>query len=184
MPPGIKVTLPESDFLAAWASGEDRRRHHAKRRGEQVSAYDLEQEGMGAVAEAAVAQLFGGLWNGAVGRDHYGTDDVVTICGDPLEVKSTPYHTGRLLIYEKTSDNLPCVLVIVPRDGRFAFSRTVRVAGWLTAHEGKRTEWWEAGFKTPCWAVPQDALRRIEELPCMQSLLLSASRSSSDGTAS
>lgn len=169
----ITISLTEAEFNSATEAGRARHRHHCERKGVSPTDRSYAQEEIGAVAEAAVAKLFGGIWNAEVGKTHYGSTDVVTLCGDPLEVKATEWATGRLLVYKNTPDDLPVLLCVVDRNRYVA-----RLVGWIVAADAKKDEYWVSEFRIPCWAVPQRDLRRVEELPCLQSLL-SRSRSAS-----
>jgi hypothetical protein len=119
---------------------------------------------LGAAAEAGVARLFGGVWDGAVGRGHYGGHDVRTRCDDILEVKATHYRTGKVLVYNDTPDDAVVVFAVVAYE-----RREVRVVGYLRARDAKQQQWWRADFRTPCYAAPQSALTPIEEFPCLRS---------------
>lgn len=162
------VTLTPEEFMAAFQAGEARHRHHSGRLHRRNTVQGLRQEGIGAVAEAAVAKFLGGSWDALIGRESYGGTDVTTRCGE-FEVKATHHPTGRLLVYTDTPDDRPVIMVRVQGDfSTGQFSPELLLPGWLYAREGKRPEWWQAAFKTPCFAVPQDKLRPIEELPCTQ----------------
>lgn len=171
--------LPYRTFMEAWAAGRQRHRHHCERKRIPVVEARMREEGIGAVAEAFVAQEFGGVWNAEVGRRHYGSDDVKTACGT-LEVKATFHQSGRLLVYTDTPDDATMLLVIVPfalGDPKIPVTAAVgqegcpmRLAGWNTAGNLKKDGWWRADFRTPCWAAPQHALYELETLPCFSRL--------------
>jgi hypothetical protein len=44
------------------------------------------------------------------------------------------------------------------------------IAGWITGRDGKREDWWERSFRVPCYAVPQDDLRPLEQAPFAECL--------------
>lgn len=162
------ITLTEEEFENAFQAGQNRHRHHNARKRKPNTIQGLRQEGIGALAEAAVAKFLGGTWNAEVGSAHYGSDDVSSACGE-FEVKATHHATGRLLVYQDTPDDRPVIMVRVQGDfSTGQFSPTLLLPGWIHAREGKLPELWQAAFKTPCYAVPQHMLRPMEELPCMQ----------------
>ncbi len=108
----------------------------------------------GAMAECALCKYLGRFWgagvDGICGSDAYG-----------IEVRSTPWDSGKLIICQKdieTHPGHPFVLV-TGHWPRF----TVR--GWLLAHNAQNESWYRADERPPSYWVPQECLKTMESLP-------------------
>ena len=74
-----------------------------------------------------------------------------------LEVRTTEYANGCLLLHKSSPDDAIYVLVIVN-------DLSARVCGWIKADDGKRPEYWREG-DPGCYFVPQSRLNPIDDLP-------------------
>lgn len=107
---------------------------------------DIESSG----AEMAVAKALGLYWTAARGIDAAG--DV-----SGLEVRSTKYPTGRLIVHKADKDDAPFVLV------RGVFP-TYEIVGWITGRDAKAEAYWFAGDGRPAYFVPEEDLADLDEL--------------------
>ena len=106
-------------------------------------------------AEMAVAKTTGFYWSPAV-------NDPKTLPGDvgPIQVRSTSYKSGHLLLHKADDDAQIFVLAI----GR---SEKWNIAGWLHARDGKKKEYWREdvrdskGKVRPAFFVPQTSLNQF-----------------------
>jgi len=123
----------------------------------------------GAIGEAAVAKCFELKWDGSFKQHsnwlkwrHEGHD----VCG--LEVKTTKYKGGRLLIQSWNRDDAPYVLATVPSDLPDAIKNQkniqVELVGWCIGKEAKDETWWMDDWRRPCFGLPQSKLRNMVEL--------------------
>ena len=112
----------------------------------------------GAVAELAVAKLFGLYWDGLRSSQSLTTRPDV----GPLEVRSSPYRTACLIHHPEDDPHRAYVLVAgkAPDD--------LYIQGWLFGRECRRDEWWrkppEVRQGGAAWFVPAEALRPLEQL--------------------
>lgn len=70
-----------------------------------------------------------------------------------LEVRSTDYPNGHLLLHEISKDDAYYILVIIEE-------LNAKIYGWIKAKDGKRKEYWREG-DPGYYAVPQSALNPI-----------------------
>lgn len=98
----------------------------------------------GAAAEMAVAKALGVFWPYATDPDWGG--DVGT-----YHVRSTNRDDGCLILHDRDPDDGVFVLAI-------GTPRTYRLAGWLTARDGKTAAYWRSNVREPCFMVPQHDL--------------------------
>jgi len=98
----------------------------------------------GALAEMFVAKTLGVYWSGNLG-------DLQAADASVLQVRSTKYPTGRLMLHPEDKDDDWFVLVIGDKGA-------YRIAGCLKAKDGKRAEYWDETLPAPCYAVPQAAM--------------------------
>ena len=99
----------------------------------------------GAEAELAVAKYLGIEWVPSLERQREGEHDV-----GELEVRSTRWRNGHLMLHPPDPDDAWFVLVI-------SMPPRFRLAGCIRARDGKRDEWWRATDRAAYW-VPQSAL--------------------------
>jgi len=159
----IRVVLTEDDLRIAERVGKERQKTF-NRSGyyDKRCTYSGEDAHVqGAKTESAVAKGLGVRWDGEVFsleeflRNRQSYFDV----GGEVEVRSTKYSNGRLIIKKHDKDDAPFVLVIVRGNN------TYDLMGWCYGREGKRQEWWlEMGYGLPQYYVPQSELKPIEDL--------------------
>ena len=106
----------------------------------------------GAIAECAVAKHTGTYWFGKI--DDLSHGDV----GD-LEVRSTVWPTGHLLIHPEDPDDKKFILVLENN------LPVCTLAGWIYGHEGKDDTYWTTkkiqGKDRSAFFVPQKSLRPV-----------------------
>ena len=102
----------------------------------------------GALGEMAFAKWRNQYWNGNLGN--FKAADVGRV-----QIRTTPYATGHLLLHPDDRDSDPFILVTCHAMPRF------RLRGWLWAREGKLKEHWRVwkGNKRYAFWVPQPMLR-------------------------
>lgn len=148
------VTLTDHELRLAAMSGVERR----------LSARNLDRKGAhgfnrddfwqidieGLCAEWAVAKALGVYYGPVVG--HLDTEE-----GDVLsnvQVRSTKYESGHLLIHKKDPDDHRYVLVC-GGDGHY------RICGWLYAKDGKKDKYWKTHRGRSAYWIPQSDLRKF-----------------------
>jgi len=106
----------------------------------------------GVVAEYVVAKRYGLFYNGAIGN--FKAKDV-----GGLQVRSTTYQTGCLLLHDEDKDEDIFILVV---------QRTLKhfcIVGWCYGYEGKIQKNWKEKVKgRPCYFVEQKDLRDMDTL--------------------
>lgn len=110
----------------------------------------------GAIAEYVVAKALGVTWMPVIG--HLDTDD-----GDVegLQVRSTAYAGGHLILKEKDPEGLYVLVVLDLR------SQSASIRGWVDALEARDVLYWRngtAGRAGGYW-VPQSALHPWSSIP-------------------
>ena len=148
------------DELRKWArAGVDRRVNaiEKQRRGahgfNRKDFWQLDIEGV--LAEAAVAKALGlDEWEPVVGQLDTELGDVMS----GLQVRSTWYAKGNLLIHETDADDDKFVLVT-------GAAPTYMIRGWCHGRDGKKPELWKTVSKgqtsRSAYWVPQDKLARF-----------------------
>jgi hypothetical protein len=152
----------DMEQVRAWAAARRTSAREKKRaqayfiEGTKWDSLDTEVQSM--MAEYAVACYLGQPdWIPVHKPDRNEGD--VAINGIPVEVKSTERKRGCLPIKEDEKRSRPYVLAIVNVN-----AKTVKLAGWIMAPNGKRKEWWRADVRFPAYFVPQHALLSVEML--------------------
>lgn len=109
---------------------------------------------VGAHGEAAVAQQFDIVWDGALGD--FRARDV----GD-FEVRTTRHSWGKLLIHGEDDPTAPFILAV------YKDCQTIELIGWLWAAQGQRPEYWAdpTGGNRPAYFIPQRYLHDFASLP-------------------
>lgn len=103
----------------------------------------------GALSECALAKFLNVYW---VGCGEINDVDV----GD-VDVRSTTYHNGHLIIHKSDDSNRKYYL-LTGIDGKY----TVR--GWIWGHEAKKDEFWgELEKGRPAYNIPQSELHTTYE---------------------
>lgn len=114
----------------------------------------------GAIGEYVVAKVLGVHWNPSVGirgRSDVGADD-----GPPVQVRTTGYRDGHLIVNEPDDDDDPFILVV---DLCSTGSARFDVVGYIYGDEAKRDEWRrEIEGRGAKYFVPQSALEPIESI--------------------
>jgi len=147
---------PEQIDLA-YEIGTNRNKKHlawgtSHRYGKVRSEDDEDTDGLAAVAEAFVADMFGLSWNMSSDRPDDGVD-----VGDCIGVRHTQRTNGCLLLHKPDADDLLHILVIGEK-------YSMKAVGWLRTGDGKKPEYWRASVPRPAYFVPQHVLRPMKEL--------------------
>jgi hypothetical protein len=106
----------------------------------------------GAAAEAAVAKYLGRWWSGAI-------NDLKAADVGNLQVRSTPYQEGSLILHKVKDADDDCFILAV------GTAPTFRLAGWIRGRDGKSERFWteKKNNGRPAYFVPQEALK---PMPC------------------
>lgn len=156
------VSLSPTEIAQAMevASRRNQMQRAAGRPDGKVIEDSLDIDVQGACAELAVAKALGLPWDGKFFDDaewlvwRTSGHDV-----SGLEVRSTRYRSGRLILHRDDSDDLPFVLV------RACDNALFEIVGWYWGRDGKKEQWWEdVGRNRPCFYVPNDLLRPMNDL--------------------
>ncbi len=135
-------------------------RNHGRADGIVRSGTSLEMDIDGALAELAVCVAFNEPWANAFVPQITDWDARRKALHDvgSMEVKSTKYAGGCLLVQPQFSDESPYVLVVTN------LSPVFRIAGWLYGWEVKQPQFWRVDVPRPCFMAPQSALRPVNTL--------------------
>lgn len=110
----------------------------------------------GCLAEAAVAKHLNVWWNGALG------DFKAADVGGNIQVRSTPWSNGCLILHRDDNDEQPFILVLTHK------APTYLLAGWIRGREGKQEKFWTSKTykkeSRPAYFVPQDKLNGMSTL--------------------
>jgi hypothetical protein len=105
----------------------------------------------GTIAEYAVAKALDICWDGGVGT--FKSPDA-----GPLQVRHTERLNGKMLLHPSDKDHEICVLVV----GNYG---NYTLQGWAVIGEVKLQEYWlDPTGGRPCYFVPREALRPMEDL--------------------
>jgi hypothetical protein len=154
----IEVTLSYADLLIAGNAGVLRQVNALRKRLHDPDAHHrdpMEAHVAGAIAEWAVAQYLNVAW-----RPHVGISWAGQVDGDVqgIEVRSTAWKTGCLVMHDYSFDDRAYLLVLTHR------SPTFELAGWILGREAKDARYWKSDAKRPSYFVPQSALRPVGDL--------------------
>jgi hypothetical protein len=150
----VIITLSSEEVARAEAEGRIRGNNARKRKGAHkygANAPAMAFHPMGAIAECAVAKHFGVAWDeGALGAADVGAN---------IEVRTTHYPRGKLILHKDDKPNSPYVLVT-------GVAPTLTIQGWIMGRDGMTFKYWGDAFRTgrPCFAIPQIDLNPIESL--------------------
>lgn len=164
----VTVRLSLGEVAIARMVGEQRLRDAvvggvAQKYGAENRENHEQADVQGAAAEMAVASYLDRYWSGMGSTIGHGDVGLV-------EVRSTAYEYGSLLLHHDDHDDRPYVLAIVPLELPLDAAVEAHLRGWLFAGEGKQTHYWDAGkakggrLPFPAFAVPQDGLHSMDEL--------------------
>ena len=131
----------------------------------QADAYGFKGDGTaihvdGARAELAVALALSQGWTDFA-RDY---DKIVADVGTNIQVRSTSYKHGNLLLHPRDKDDQVFVLV---KSHDFP---TMELVGWVLGKDAKRKEYWEDGslYKAfagrACYRYPHTKLKPMDTL--------------------
>lgn len=106
----------------------------------------------GAAGEMLYAKIINSYWTGMNGKVCHGDIGIV-------EVRTTHWKDGRLIVHPEDEDNAPFILAV-------GLAPKFRFAGWLFGKEAKRDEWWDdpKGEDRAAYFAPQSALRPMHTL--------------------
>lgn len=154
-PTPIVVQLDLSDMHLAAIIGVERtidaqKSGRAGRYGKS-DAPDFAGDVNGCMGEVALAKHLDMFWSGTLGNI------LAADVGAHLQVRTTAYRDGHLLLHQPDNDDQPFVLAVIKLP-------KVMLVGWSFARDGKREEFWRPGIDRPCFFVPQQQLRPIAEL--------------------
>jgi hypothetical protein len=141
------------DEIRRWAyAGVDRRvsAMQKQRRGahgfNRDDFWQLDLEGL--LAEAAVAKALGIYYAPITGALDTDLGDVLP----GIQVRSTKYKSGSLLVHKTDADDDRFVLVTGAQG-------VYDIPGWITGADGKREDYWKVYKTRGAYWVPQDALK-------------------------
>ena len=155
----IKLTLEDITLAAQVAQQRNSSQREAGRADGLVKGSSLGRDIQGAEAELAVSRALNLPWDGKWlpipewdQWKHHGNDV------GKLEIRSTDRATGRLILHPSDKDHSPYLLVL-------SHARPVyKLIGWVYGADGKRNEYWRTNVPRPCYMVPQEELKAMEEL--------------------
>lgn len=156
----IEVLLTTAEMVKYGAAGVARCAHALTKRRQGAHGFDRNDERWtidveGCLAEAAAAKSLGLIDGFEPTVGHLDTDE--GDIGPGLQVRSTKYDKGNLLIHQSDPDHHAYILVT----GRYG---VYDVRGWIRASEGKLPELWKVNGKRGAFWVPQDRLHAMDEL--------------------
>lgn len=144
------------DEIRRWAyAGVDRRvsAMAAGRKGahgfNRDDFWQLDLEGL--LAEAAVAKALGVYFSPVTGQLDTTLGDVLP----GLQVRSTKYKSGSLLVHERDPDD-DRFLLVVGAQGVYD------IPGWIHGRDGKKPEFWKVYKDRGAFWVPQAALQPFD----------------------
>lgn len=111
----------------------------------------------GAIAEKAVSKALDLKWV-PFSEDF---KSLVSDVGDNIQVRSTDYIRGNLLLHPRDKDDQIFILVKVHNLPK------CELAGWIRCRDGKKQQYWEDGTKwpafknRPCFRVPCENLKKF-----------------------
>lgn len=111
---------------------------------------DWSMDIVAAIGEMAVARLLNEYWAP-------GTPRSPDLAYHNLEVRSTDWWHGCLILHPEDADDHPFVLVTTR-------GAEARIAGWCFGIEGKKEQHWTTEPRHPCFMVPQHRLRSPDDL--------------------
>lgn len=150
----MRVTLTEQELRIAATAGIERRLSAMQNQRQGAHGFNrddfwqLDIEGL--CAEWAVAKALGVYYVPVVG-------ELDTELGDVLpnvQVRSTKYETGHLLVHKTDPDDHRFVLV-TGGCGNYV------IPGWIYGRDAKREEWWKTHKGRSAYWVPQSGLRKF-----------------------
>jgi hypothetical protein len=120
----------------------------------EVESWDAAEFAEQAMAEMAFAQFLN-VQHVLDGKDLSGN-----VAG--YRVRRAP--DGLVLIHSDNDDDIFVAVRVVKQSADDGGGASCCIEGWLRGSEGKRSQFFQKGWKN-CWVVPFDALHRTSELP-------------------
>lgn len=155
------VTLNEKDISLANDVAELRNKSQraANRKDGLVKGSSLGRDLQGTLAELAVSRALSLPWDGK--WLPISTWDTWKLEGNDvgkLEVRSTDRANGRLILHPSDKDFSPYLLVTSENHPNY------KLVGWVYGKDGKLDRYWRENVPRPCYMVPQENLRSIDDL--------------------
>lgn len=153
----VKVSLTKHNLLYAAFIGISRRVKGIGKPGR----YGVNNQDVGwnidcdsCCAEAAVAKHFNLWWDGALGN--FTAADV----GSKIQVRSTRWKSGKLILHKDDSDDHLFILVLTHEEP------VMILAGWIYGKDGKKEKWWDVDGKNfPAYFIKQSDLNDMNDFP-------------------
>ena len=157
----MKLVLTEQQY--AKAEGIGRKRQQAALDKKRPSAHGYNESNplkvhiQGASAELGISLITGKEWHAYL-EDLAGERKPPDV-GNRLQVRSTDYRSGHLLVHPSDDDQDVFILVVVN-------GRNLEIKGWMTGAEAKDEKYWGDRFNNgrPAYWVPQRNLRPFKTL--------------------
>jgi hypothetical protein len=111
----------------------------------------------GAAAELGISLITGEQWHAYL--EDLGGERKPPDVGNNLQVRSTDYKSGHLLVHPGDADEDIFIFVIVN-------GRNLEIKGWMTGAEAKAQKYWgdKARNKRPAYWIPQPDLKPFKTL--------------------
>jgi hypothetical protein len=158
----MKLTLNESQYQQALDIAHRRQAAALKKNRPSAHGYNesdpLKVHLQGCVAELAISLITGQEWHAYL-EILNDTPTKPPDVGEHLQVRSTEYLTGHLIVHPGDGDEDLFILVVVR-------GKNLMLKGWLSGYEAKHQKYWGDKFKNgrPAYFIPQSDLRPCEEL--------------------
>lgn len=154
----MRVALTTDEMILYGGAGIARCAHALEARRVGAHGFDRHDERWqidveGLLSEYAAAKGLGLPYEPTVGM----LDTLLGDIGPGLQVRSTKYPKGSLLVHDKDDDDHAFILVT----GRYGI---YDIRGWIFAKEGKKKKYWKTYKERGAYWVPQEALRPLDTL--------------------
>lgn len=165
------INFTFADFLLALKEADNRHfrsvlRHFSDgKMARKTYADQLEGEIVGVLGEIAAARYF--KLGDMVRNDTFTNRSDLP---QNINIRATKYPQGRLLIQKDDKDTFLTVLVTVetiqydPQNPKLGWL-AAHFRGWISNHEAKQQRFWDDNLQKPCYAISQQFLRPMTELP-------------------
>lgn len=163
LPPPVVVVLTAEEVAQAHAAGDARNRNSRNMKFPDGAVADSRAiDPLGAVGELALSKHTGLPWWTYLFTQAEFDNPALRPAGGRdvghLDVRSTARENGCLILHKKDPDEVPFVLAYIK-------GRTVTLAGWVYAREGKVPSHWRTNVPWPAFFVPPHKLRPMSTLP-------------------
>lgn len=154
----MRVALTTAEMIEYGSAGIARCANALERRRVGAHGFDRNHERWqidveGLLAEAAAAKALGLPYTPVVGDLDTSLGDI----GPGLQVRSTRYASGNLLVHDSDDDEHRFILVT-------GIYGVYDIRGWIYAREGKHKQLWKVNGGRGAYWVPQVRLRPMETL--------------------